>query len=155
MPGSREAGTRPFQRDPARPGRLRDDPPRRTGRRRPLGQRPQRGGRQQGSDLATATRLVAAAHASYGLGGSLAWLGSEDEAMQMVRLDPNFRHRVEADLTALQKRADALVAEHAVVIDAVARRLATQRVMAGEEVRQIIAAMTVRGATDLVAPRDT
>lgn len=94
---------------------------------------------QPGSDLAAATRLVAAAHASYGLGGSLVWLGSEEEAMQMVRLDPSFRRQVQSDLAELQSRADALVAEHADTIDAVAQRLVKQRVMSGDEVRHVIA----------------
>ncbi|MET3414576.1 AAA family ATPase [Methylobacterium sp. 1030] len=94
---------------------------------------------QPGSDLAAATRLVAAAHASYGLGGSLAWLGDEDEAMRLARTDEVFRRRIEADLSALQARADRLVRENAATIDAVAARLVRSRVLSGDEVRHIVA----------------
>ncbi|MEN3230231.1 AAA family ATPase [Methylorubrum rhodesianum] len=93
---------------------------------------------QPGSDLAAATRLVAAAHASYGLGDDLVWLGSEDDAMQMVRLDAGLRRRVGADLDALQARADALVRENAETIDALAGRLVRMRVLSGDEVRRIV-----------------
>lgn len=93
---------------------------------------------QPGSDLAAATRLVAAAHASYGLGDDLVWLGSEDDAMQMVRLDAGFRRRVGADLAVLQSRADALVRENAETIDALAGRLVRMRVLSGDEVRRIV-----------------
>ncbi|MBE7198229.1 MAG: hypothetical protein INR70_10555, partial [Parafilimonas terrae] len=99
---------------------------------------------QPGSDLAAATRLVAAAHASYGLGDSLAWLGDEDEAMDLVRTNDAFRLRVEEDLVALQERADALVRAHAGTIEAVATRLVSRRVLSGDEVRRIIAEHGVR-----------
>ncbi|WP_411902750.1 AAA family ATPase [Methylorubrum thiocyanatum] len=94
---------------------------------------------QPGSDLAAATRLVAAAHASYGLGDDLTWLGSEDDAMQLCRLDPAFRRRVGADLADLQARADSLVEANAETIDAVASHLVRHRVLSGDEVRRIIA----------------
>lgn len=94
---------------------------------------------QPGSDLAAATRLVAAAHASYGLGDDLVWLGSEDDAMTLCRLDEGFRHRVGADLAILQARADALVRENIEVIDTLAGRLVRHRVLSGDEVRRILA----------------
>lgn len=100
----------------------------------------------RGSDLATATRLVAAMHASYGLGEGIAWLGSEDEAMDLCRKEPAFRRRVEADLNSLQARAAALVGENSEVIDAIAGRLVRQRVMSGDEVRRIIASFAQDGS---------
>ena len=94
---------------------------------------------QPGSDLAAATKLVAAAHGSYGLGETMVWLGTEDDAMSMVRTIPAFRLRVETDLAILQGRADRLVLEHADLIDKVALRLMRSRVLSGDEVRTIIA----------------
>ncbi|MCB4805879.1 hypothetical protein QO001_006108 [Methylobacterium brachiatum] len=94
---------------------------------------------QPGSDLAAATKLVAAAHGSYGLGDTMVWLGTEDDAMSMVRTIPAFRLRVETDLALLQGRADRLVLEHADLIDKVALRLMRSRVLSGDEVRTIIA----------------
>ena len=104
---------------------------------------------QPGSDLAAATRLVAAAHASYGLGDSLAWLGDEETAMTLVRTNAGFRRQVEADLAVLQARADTLIRDHADAVDAVAARLVDRRVLAGDEIRRIV---TERGAVPAALP---
>lgn len=110
---------------------------------------------QPGSDLAAATRLVAAAHASYGLGDSIAWLGTEDEAMALLRTSPDFRRRVEEDLLILQQRANALVREHARIVDALAARLVSRRVLSGDEVRRIISECGATPAPDdLTEARD-
>lgn len=109
---------------------------------------------QPGSDLAAATKLVASAHATYGLGDGLAWLGTEDDAMMLVRTNPAFRRQVEADLTVLQGRADRLVLENAGLVDKVAARLVRRRVMSGDEVRQVIALHFGAGDHDPEETRD-
>ncbi|MFX5493933.1 hypothetical protein ABTD62_19560, partial [Acinetobacter baumannii] len=61
-------------------------------------------GGEQG-DVATATRLIAGLHASAGLGDSIAYLASWENALQAVRADRGIRRAVERDLRRLETRA--------------------------------------------------
>lgn len=91
-----------------------------------------------GSDLAMATRLVAAKFGTWCLGPTLLHLGDQVDALLQVRNDPSFRRVVEDDLARLYRIARDVVEEHAPAIDRLARRLVSARVLGGDEVRGII-----------------
>jgi ATP-dependent Zn protease len=97
------------------------------------------------SDLARATQLVATLHASAGLGDTLTYLVSHQEALSAVREDRELRSKVELHLRALQARADELVHRHRDAIIAVADQLSTRRQLSGDEVCAIF---------DATAPND-
>jgi hypothetical protein len=88
-----------------------------------------------GSDLASATSLVAALHRAFGLGDSLITVGDAAEAAALLRVDRELRALVEADLQRLYAQAQALVAERRIEIEAIASALLRRRFMTGEQVR--------------------
>ncbi|WP_284261264.1 AAA family ATPase [Bradyrhizobium iriomotense] len=90
------------------------------------------------SDLAQATQLVAALHASAGLGDTLTYMVSLRDALTAVRTDAELRSRVEQHLRVLQTRAENLVRQHREEILAVVARLRTRRQLSGEEIRQLL-----------------
>lgn len=90
------------------------------------------------SDLAQATQLIAALHASAGLGDTLTYTASLQDALTAVRTDPELRSKVEQHLRILQTRAENLVREHRDEILAVVDRLRARRQLSGEEIRRII-----------------
>ncbi|GJD75390.1 AAA family ATPase [Methylobacterium goesingense] len=92
-----------------------------------------------GSDLAHATALVAAKHASLGLGSSLLYRGDQETAVSLIRTDPVFRRLCEDDLSRLYEISRDLVSRHTDRIDRIAHRLVERRVLGGDEVRAIIA----------------
>lgn len=85
------------------------------------------------SDLAIATGLVASAHASLGLGGSLAYRAPVETAASLLALDPALRRTVEADLRRLYACARALVREHRGLVEAVAEMLVARRHLTGHD----------------------
>ncbi|WLA64918.1 AAA family ATPase [Bradyrhizobium diazoefficiens] len=95
------------------------------------------GGGEETSDVAIATRDIASLHMSWGLGPSAIYLASPSEALENLKLDYALRARVDADLTRLQKRADALVARHRKAVLAVAEALRARRYLAGYVVQEI------------------
>jgi ATP-dependent Zn protease len=99
------------------------------------------------SDLALATQLVATLHASAGLGDTLTYLVSHQEALTAVREDRELRSTVELHLRALQVRADELVRRHRDAIIAVADQLGARRQLSGDEVRRIFDAMAPNDQT--------
>ncbi|MEY9524052.1 cell division protease FtsH [Bradyrhizobium japonicum] len=90
------------------------------------------------SDLAQATQLIAALHASAGLGDTLTYTASFKDALTAVRIDPALRSKVEQHLQILQTRADNLIRQHRDEILAVADRLRIRRQLSGEEIRRIV-----------------
>lgn len=92
----------------------------------------------EGSDLAKATELVAAMHASYGLGDDLTIRGGPAFAVTAMREDPLLRHAVERDVRALYVRAVTFVREHRPVIEAVADRLVAERILTGADVERLV-----------------
>jgi len=94
------------------------------------------------SDLAQVTLSVTTLHASTGLGDTLAYITSHQDALQAVRNDRELRSKVEQHLQALQARSDALVRRHCAEILAVADQLQMRRHLSGEEIRRIIAAVS-------------
>jgi cell division protease FtsH len=89
------------------------------------------------SDLAIATRLVAAIHASLGLGDSLVYRKAVDEAGDLVQHDHALRSLVERDLQRLHKAATEIVARHRSAVEAIADALVARRFLGGAEIRQL------------------
>ncbi|WP_074118753.1 AAA family ATPase [Bradyrhizobium sp. AS23.2] len=92
------------------------------------------------SDLAQVTQFVTTLHASTGLGDTLTYIASYQDALKAVRRDPELRSKVERHLQALQNRSDEVVRRHRDAILAVADRLAAHRQLSGEEIRRIVEA---------------
>jgi cell division protease FtsH len=92
------------------------------------------------SDLAQVTRFVATLHASAGLGETLTYTVSYQDALLAVRTDRELRIKVEQHMRALEARANELVHRNRDAIVAVADRLRTHRQLSGEEVRRIVEA---------------
>jgi len=89
------------------------------------------------SDLAVVTQFLASLHASTGLGSTLVYLVSHEEALEAVRTDLKMRARVERHMRRLQKRADEIVRKHRDAIVAVAEQLRIRRHLTGDEIRRI------------------
>lgn len=89
------------------------------------------------SDLAQVTQVIAIMHASAGLGDTLTYMTSSQDALKAVRDDPELRSKVERHLQALQARTDEVVRRHREAIVAVADRLRISRRLSGEEIRRI------------------
>jgi cell division protease FtsH len=103
------------------------------------------GGGTADSDLGMATTMVASLHASYGMGGGLAFLGARDGLLREVALNSGLRASVERHLRELEVRAAELVEANRDSVLAVAARLADRRHVGGKEIEEM-----VRGR--LVAP---
>ena len=99
-------------------------------------------GGDPGSDLAAVTQHIACLHASTGLGGTLAYLTSYEDALQAVRADRDLRARVEAHMRALQNRANEVVRQNRDAIIAVAEQLSIRRHLSGDEIRRLFEANT-------------
>ena len=106
-------------------------------------------GGSRASDLGRATAIVAAVHAAYGLGDTLATLADADGAHDLVGRDPRLRDLVEADLQRLYAEAVRAVDRHAPAIEAVAEALLRARVLSGSEVERIADAVERRPVSDV------
>jgi cell division protease FtsH len=102
------------------------------------------------SDLAQVTQLIATLHASTGLGDTLVYIASYQDALNAVRGDRDLRSKVERHLQLLQARTGEIVRRHRDAIIAVADRLRTRRRLSGEEIRRIVDA-TPASYADAVA----
>jgi ATP-dependent Zn protease len=96
------------------------------------------------SDLARSTRLIAALHASWGLGGTVTYIAAEEEVLAAVVVDRNLRTTVEKHLQELQLRARELVIRYRDAILAVSDQLQQRRQLSGEEVKRIVDATPAR-----------
>ncbi|KQP51108.1 hypothetical protein ASF41_13035 [Methylobacterium sp. Leaf111] len=96
-------------------------------------------GGEHGSDLATATRLLATAHTSYGLGTRLTFVSTSANAMDMLQRSPGLQATVERDLQRLFAIAQDFVRAHRAPVQAIAELLLADRVVSGDQVRAIIA----------------
>ncbi|MCB4802172.1 hypothetical protein QO001_001432 [Methylobacterium brachiatum] len=99
-----------------------------------------------GSDLGMATRTLAAAHASFGLGGTLLHRASDADAHRLLAACPDLRRLVSADLDRLYARSRDFVQAHRDAIDGLAHRLVDERLLTGAVIRD-------RLAEDRGAPR--
>lgn len=91
------------------------------------------------SDLGMATRTLAAAHASFGLGGSLLHRASDADAHRLLATCPDLRQAVSADLDRLYARSRAFVQAHRPTIDGLAHRLVDERLLTGAVIRDRLA----------------
>jgi hypothetical protein len=101
------------------------------------------------SDLGAATAMIAAVHASFGMGEDCVYLGAGDEMLREISLNPDLRGRVARHLRELDERAAALVERERAAILAVAERLAAKRFLSGEEVADIAAVARCAVSTDV------
>ncbi|QUS37828.1 AAA family ATPase [Tardiphaga alba] len=86
-------------------------------------------------DLEESTRLVAALHASSGLGDTITFLAPYGAALEAMRFDRDLQRRVERDLQALQSRADELIVVHRRAVEAIASALGVRRHLSEREIR--------------------
>jgi MoxR-like ATPase len=84
-------------------------------------------------DLSEATRLLAAAQASFGLHGSLVVRSSPEAALSLVARDPALAETIDARLQILMHRAEDLVAQEWPLIEAIADVLMRQQVLDREQ----------------------
>lgn len=89
------------------------------------------------SDLARATRMVLANHASLGMGESLIYRGDPEDPRGMVPMDFRLLQAIEADLQRLHARAKAIVEEYREAVEAVTGALMRERFLSGERFREI------------------
>ncbi|NYG44815.1 hypothetical protein GGD67_002263 [Bradyrhizobium sp. IAR9] len=109
------------------------------------------GGGDEGSDIGLATEVISALHLTWGVGGTVAFLGSRKDALEAVRYDRSLREVVEADLQRLQERADKIVDRYREAVIAVAKALQRRRHLSGDAVRTIFDAHPpVRGVSKTV-----
>ncbi|RQH12667.1 AAA family ATPase [Bradyrhizobium sp. RP6] len=108
------------------------------------------GGGDEGSDIGLATEAIASLHLTWGVGGTIAFLGSRKDALEAVRYDRSLRDVVEADLQRLQERADSIVDTHREAVVAVAKALQRRRHLSGDAVHAIFRAHRVRGESKMV-----
>jgi ATP-dependent Zn protease len=108
------------------------------------------------NDLQEATRLVAALHASYGLGAMLAYRAPHQDPTGVLMMDASLARAVEADLQRLMGQAEALVRANREAILGVADALLSRRVLSGAEVAALATAcpprLRVRAGTSKGAP---
>ncbi|MGP9820037.1 AAA family ATPase [Salinarimonas sp. NSM] len=92
------------------------------------------------SDLARATRLAIAIHASLGLGANLAYRAPTESAEVAALYDASLLERVEAELQGLYEVAKDLIRAQADLCLAIAEALVSRRVLDGREIEEIAAA---------------
>jgi cell division protease FtsH len=110
------------------------------------------GGGSIESGPGSATVLIAAIHASYGLGDNRVYLGFGTGLLNEIRLNRDLRTSVAKHLRELECGAERLVRENRTAIPAVAGRLATERYVAGEVVADILRAARDRGPVPETRP---
>ena len=91
------------------------------------------------SDLGQATSLAAARHIAFGLGGTLVFLGSIQDALRLLEADRDLRARVERDLQDAYDRTVGLLAHNEGALRALADELARRRFMHAEEIAELVA----------------
>ncbi len=91
-----------------------------------------------GSDLAIATDLVACKHGSYGLGATLTYRAGPAAVASLIERDDAFKAVVEQDLRRLYEVSRLLIAQDGGIVETIARRLVSSRILSGAEIRAII-----------------
>lgn len=118
----------------------------RTAERLLLGQPSGGAGGPAGSDLASATAAAAALEVSLGLGQSLLWLGTPEDAAMRLRHDPTLRARVESHLRRAETRALALLTANRNLLSEMARALDAAGVLSGAALDVLVAKVVKEGA---------
>jgi cell division protease FtsH len=104
------------------------------------------------SDLAIATRMLAAMTLSYGLADDeLIYLADADDAHRELRRDPAARRQIDETLRRLQARALEIVGRHRTLVSDLADELIRRRFLSAEDIQAILARREV--STEL-APHD-
>lgn len=99
------------------------------------------------SDLALATRMLAAMEMSYGLAdGRLVYLVAAEEAHAELRKNPTVHRRIDKLLIRLQERAVTIVREHRSEVAAIAEALVSRRFLSADDIAAVV--------TDLNGPVD-
>jgi AAA+ superfamily predicted ATPase len=102
-----------------------------------LGEPSQGAGGADDSDIGHATQIAAMIEGAFGLGSSLVYRAAPDDVGALL-MDPLFRAKVDAALTALYDRALELVRKHESEILVIADALVERKFMTGDEVRAIL-----------------
>jgi ATP-dependent Zn protease len=97
------------------------------------------------SDLAKATSLVAAAHLSLGLRGSILYSADPQDALSIARRTPGVMAAIGRELDQHYATAQQLVASHLESILALARMVCERRVVSGEVARTIFDGLRPEG----------
>lgn len=95
------------------------------------------------SDLAEATRLLAAARLSFGLAGSLVYRAAPGQALDMVTRDKALADAIGQELGRLMTSTQRLVADHSAAIQRVAYALLERSVLDGHALAELIASEPV------------
>jgi cell division protease FtsH len=96
------------------------------------------------SDLGLATRQIAALLTSYGLGVNLIYLIESQNALELLRFDPELRATVSRTLAGLHERTVIAVRQHRAAIEAVADALMRRRHLSGDAFAEIVAAFDAK-----------
>jgi cell division protease FtsH len=105
-----------------------------------LGEASTGAGGNERSDLANATRMLAALTLSCGLADDdLVYLASAEDSLAKLNLDSAARRRVNADLKRLQARALEIVREHRAQVADIAEALIRRRFLAAKDIEEILA----------------
>ena len=83
------------------------------------------------SYLAMATQMVASAHLSLGMGGSLLYPGEPEDFRNLLSLDFHVVPKIEADLQRLYANATDIVVEYREAVKAVTKALLRERFLSG------------------------
>lgn len=97
-------------------------------------------------DLAEATAIVAAAHASSGLGVSLVHRAASPDAIALLNVDPDLRAMVDAHLADVYSATLSLIEANRDAVARVADALADRRFLTGDEVRALAGDVATGGA---------
>jgi len=96
-------------------------------------------GGKDSSDLATATRLLAAMTFSFGLGDDqLIYLDDADNAFKELRFDAAARRRVDETLRQLQARAVEIIERNRGKVTRIAEALVRRQFLSGDEIQHIL-----------------
>ncbi|GAB5426661.1 MAG: AAA family ATPase [Devosia indica] len=95
-------------------------------------------GGNPGSDLATATRIVALIHLGLGLGETMIYQGDAEETAIILARSPSAAAIVEAHLRQLYSRTLDLIRANATMVETVAAELVERRYINGERFLEII-----------------
>jgi cell division protease FtsH len=94
------------------------------------------------SDLGRATRVLAEATLSLGMGPKLRWRCEPDDVLKLLTIDREARQEVENELTELFDSVVAEVRSRRAELEAIARELRAKRTLDGGQVLAIIKAVS-------------
>jgi hypothetical protein len=96
------------------------------------------------SDLGIATLQLTSMLTSYGLGPNLIFLADAQDALELLRYDPELRATVSRTLAGLHERTVIAVRQHRGAIEAVADALVRRRHLSGDAFAEIVAAFDAK-----------